>query len=305
MDSVDRIILERLKINCRTSLQALSRITDISANAVKKRIDSLVSSGIIERFIVLLSPLMTDEDTVIAILEFESDQLEKKLLKNLRSSPAVSKVSRLLDGRYIVFGTYYDSEELSDLTLVLRNLDRIKKVEMHSRFLHYWGGKIHFTNAHKEILRCLVEEPRMAVSDIAKETGLHSNTIKETIDQMRESEAVLFTINMSDDINEGHTEVLTKVQWNVGKTNKEHVLEWLQGKFASSYLGEYVSAVEPTLFFNFSVKHVQEVEIVLKKTKESGLVTTIEPLILFPGTMFPDPRQRRLNELLMETGFSS
>lgn len=305
MDSVDRIILERLKINCRTSFQALSRITDISANAVKKRIDSLVSSGIIERFIVLLSPLMTDEDTVIAILEFESDQLEKKLLKNLRSSPAVSKVSRLLDGRYIVFGTYYDSEELSDLTLVLRNLDRIKKVEMHSRFLHYWGGKIHFTNAHKEILRCLVEEPRMAVSDIAKETGLHSNTIKETIDQMRESEAVLFTINMSDDINEGHTEVLTKVQWNVGKTNKEHVLEWLQGKFASSYLGEYVSAVEPTLFFNFSVKHVQEVEIVLKKTKESGLVTTIEPLILFPGTMFPDPRQRRLNELLMETGFSS
>ncbi|MHA2056463.1 MAG: winged helix-turn-helix transcriptional regulator [Candidatus Thorarchaeota archaeon] len=305
MDPVDRIILEKLKINCRTSLQDLSRMTSISANAVKKRINNLESSGVIDNFKVFLSPLMTGEDSVIVILEFETNQLEKKLLKYLSKNQSISKVSRLLDGKYIVFGIYFDAEELSSLTIHLRKLPGIRNVEMHSRFLHYWGGKIDLTGSHRDILRCLIEDPRIPISDIAKETGLPSNAIKEIIDQMRESEAVLFTVNTSDDTNEGSMEVLSKVQWNVGKTSKEHVLGWLQENFASSYLGEYVSATEPTLFFNFTVKHVHEVEIVVKKAKESGLVTTMEPLILFPGTNFPDPRLRRASQLLEETGFSS
>lgn len=305
MDPVDQSILERLKINCRTSLQDLSKISGISTNAVKKRVDSLVTSGVIESFIVLLSPLMTNEDSVIAILEFEKNQGEKNLINNLSSNPSVSKVSKLLDGRYIVFGVYFDSEELSSLTEHLRKLPGIRNVEMYSRFLHYWGGKIRLTSSHHDILRCLIKDPRMPISDIAKETGLPSNEIKEIINQMRESEAVLFTINTLDDTNEESMEVLAKVQWNVGRTSNEHVLGWLQEKFASSYLGEYVSATEPTLFFNFSVNHVQEVEIISQKTAESGLVTTMEPLILFSGTSFPDPRVRRANQILEETGFSS
>ncbi|MHA2303191.1 MAG: AsnC family transcriptional regulator [Candidatus Thorarchaeota archaeon] len=305
MDPVDRVILDRLKINCRTSLQDLSRMTSISANAVKKRINKLESSGVIDSFTIILSPLMTNEDSVIAILEFETEQLEKKLLKNLSKNQSIYKISRLLDGRYIVFGVYFDSEELSSLTMHLRKLPGISNVEMYSRFLHYWGGKIDFTSSHRDILRGLIKDPRMPISDIAKETGLPSNEIKEMINQMRESEAILLTINTLDGTNEESMEVLAKVQWNVGKTSNEHVLGWLQENLASSYLGEYVSATEPTLFFNFVVKHVQEVEIIVKKTKESGLVTTMEPLILFPGTNFPNPRLRRANQLLEETGFSS
>ncbi len=304
METVDRIILERLKINCRTSLQDFSRITGISANEVKKRIDSLVTKGIIKAFIVVPSPLITDENTVISILEFNSEPQEKKLFQDLMSNPSIEKVSRLLDGRYIMFGTYFSPSELSGLTLLLRNLDGIKQVEMYSKFLRYWGGKVTLTNAHKEILRCLVQDPRMTVGEIAKETSLQSDTIKKAIDEMRESEAFLFTID-TPDIKEGSIEVLAKVQWNVGRTSHEHVLGWLQQKYAISYLGEYVSAVDPTLFFNFSVNHVQEVEIIVQKARESGLITTIEPLILFPGIQYHNPRQRRLLDLLMETGFSS
>lgn len=305
MDPVDRIILERLEMNCRTSLQELSQLSDISANEVKKRIDSLEKSGIIENFKVILSPLITKEESVIAILEFETTQNEKKLLNILSNNQSISMVSRLLDERYIVHGIYFNQDELASLTSHLRTLSGILNIEMYSRFINYWGGKIDFTSSHREILRCLLKDPRMPISEITKETGLPSDDIKTIIDQMRESESVLFTVDTSDDMNEGSTEVLTKVQWNVGKTSKEDVLEWLQEKFAQSYLGECVSATEPTLFFNFLVNHVQEVEILIQKAKKSGLVSSIEPLILCPGTKFPDPRLRKLNELLLETGFEA
>ena len=305
MDPVDRIIIERLEVNCRTSLQELARFTDISANEAKKRIESLEKSGIIENFIVVLSPLITNEESVIAILEFETELNEQMLVKILSHNQSVSMVSRLSDGRYIVHGIYFNPEELSTLTSYLRELPNIRNIEIFSRFLNYWGGKIDFTNSHMKILRCLQKDPRMPISEIAKESSLPSRHIKAIINQMRESEAVLFTIDTSDDVYEGNIEVLTKVQWNVGKTSREDVLGWLQEVFAQSYIGESVSASEPTLFFSLLVKHVQEVEIVRKKIKESGFASSVEPLILFPGTKFPDPRMRKLSELLLETGFGA
>ena len=305
IDPIDKIIIDRLKLYCRTSFQELSQLTGESANAVKRRIDNLVESGVIEEFVVILSPQMSDEDTLIAILEFSKEQNEKKLLKILSNNPSVFRVSRLLDGRFIVYGVYFEQGELNSLINHLNTLPQVRNIEIHFKFLHYWGGKIDLTSDHREVLRCVLDDPRMTVSSIASKIGLESNRIKEVIEHLRSSEAVLFTINTSDDLEKKNVEALAKVQWNVGKTSKEEVMQWLREEFGSLRLGESVSAVEPTLFFHFSVNHVQEIEIIVNKTKEFGLVTTIEPLIMFPGIKFSDPRQRRARLLLQETGFSA
>lgn len=304
MDSVDRIILERLKTNCRIGLQVLATKTKVSANEVKKRIDLLLNTGVIQNFTTLLSPQMTNEEQVITILDFETTPDEKSVLKILNDNSAVWKVHRSLEDKYVVVGIYFDHEELTNLTLLYRSLEGIREVEMHSRFLRYWGGKVDLTENHKQTLRCLLVDARMSVADIAKQTGLPSNVVNETINEMRESEAVLFTTNTSDYKMGSKTEVLAKIQWNVGITNHEQVLKWLQDEFPSAYIREFVSVTEPTLFFKFTVNHVQEVEFVMQKAHDSGLISIIESLILFPGTIFPDPRQRRLSELLTETGFS-
>ncbi|MFX1580198.1 MAG: Lrp/AsnC family transcriptional regulator, partial [Promethearchaeota archaeon] len=108
IDPIDQIIIERLRNNCRTSLQELAGVSGISANAVIKRIENLVDSGTIDRFLVLLSPQMSNEDTAIAILEFSNEQNEKNLLGYLSRNPSMYRVYRLLDGRYIVYGIYFD-----------------------------------------------------------------------------------------------------------------------------------------------------------------------------------------------------
>ena len=304
IDSIDQLILDQLQVDCRTSSQDLAVLSGLSANEVMKRIENLQSSGIIREFLVILSPLMTEENSVIAILEFDTDPDEKHLVKRLGDNPSVHRVSRLLDGRYLVLGAYFNQEELRSLTLHLREHHGIRSVELHSRFLHYWGGRIELTNTSREILKCLARNPRMPISEIAKETGFHSSAIKESIDLMRKSEAVLFTLGLGDALNAGSIEVFTKVQWNVGTTSKEQLLDWLQSKFALLNVDDYVSATDPTLFFKFFVKHVREVEAVVREIKESGLAATANPLILSPGTTFPNPRARRVHQVLEETGFS-
>ncbi len=304
MDPIDQKIMDYLAINCRISLQELSKKTGVPAYEVKKRIDILQSSGIIDSFTTLLSPLLTNEDLVIAILDFDIVPKEKDITKVLAGNSSVWKVYRAFEDKYVVFSFYFDQDELSKLALMLRQLPGIGYVEIYSRFARHWGGKIELTPLLKQILRCLVKDARMSVSDIAKITSLDTNTIINSINQMSESESVLFTINTSDFLIDSKIEVLAKIQWNVGKTSQERVSGWLQDTFTNNYLREYVSVVEPTLFFNFTVIHVQEVELVKKKAIQSGLISKITPLILFPGTVFADPRVRKLDEILTETGFS-
>jgi DNA-binding Lrp family transcriptional regulator len=304
MDSVDQNLMDLLAINCRRSLQDLAENTGISANEVMKRIDSLLKSGVIHNFTTLLSPLITNEELTIAILDFDLVPNEKGLLKSLSSSPSVWRVHRALEDKFVIFSIIYGDDELAKLGLTFRGLKGIGRVDIFTRFMRYWGGKIDLTDVHKKILRCLVKDTRMSVADIARKTGLESNAVIHSIDHMRESESVRFTINAADYLKESRIEVLAKIQWNVGKTSQEQVSKWLKASFPLVYIREYVSVVEPTLFFNFTVNHVQEVQIVEEKARESGLISTFTPLILFPETVLSDPRDQRLEDLLTETGFT-
>jgi len=304
MDSVDRKLVDLLAINSRGGLQDLSRKIGVSANEVKKRIESLVKSDVIHDFVTILSPLMTNEELSIAVLDFNLVHDENDLLRALSDCPSVWRVHRALEDKYVVFSVVYSDDELASLAMTYRGLRGIGRVDIFSRFMRYWGGKIDLTDVHKKILRCLIKDTRVSVADIARKTGLESNVVIDSIDYMRESESVLFTINATDYLKESRIEILAKVQWNVGKTSQEQVSNWLQTSFPTVYLREYVSVIEPTLFFNFTVNHVQEVDVVMKRTKESGIISTFTPLILFPGSVLSDPRARRLDEILTETGFS-
>ncbi|MFX1484171.1 MAG: AsnC family transcriptional regulator [Promethearchaeota archaeon] len=303
MDSIEQKIVDLLAINCRISPQDLSKRIGISANDAKRRYDTLIETDVIHEFKTLLSPLITNEELFIAVLDFNVVPSEKDINKALSSNPSVWKVHRALEDNFVVFGFYFSQEELSKLAFTLRSLPGVGYVELHSNFSRHWGGKIALNDNDKMILRCLMENTRMSVADIAKKTGLASTMIYDSIEMMRKSETVLFTINAADYMKQSKIEVLTKIQWNVRDTSQEKVSEWLKESFSSVYLREFVSVTEPTIFFNFIVNHVQDVELVRSKAINSGLISRIAPLILFPGTVFPDPRVKKLDEFLTETGF--
>jgi len=296
--------MDLLAINCRSSLQELSKKTGVSANEVMKRIDALVESDIIHSFTTVLSPMMTDEELSIAILEFNLVPNENEVLQALSQNRSVWRVHRALEDKYVVFGIVYNDDELAALGTTYRSLKGVGIVDIFTSFKRYWGGKIELTATHKNVLRCLAEDARMSVADIARTTGLESYDVIYTINHLRESEAVLFSINASDYLKDSRIEILAKIQWNVGTTSQEQISNLLQTTFPDIYLREYVSVVEPTLFFNFTVNHVQEVSVVTKKAMDSGLISSFTPLILFPETILADPRERRLDDMLTETGFS-
>ncbi len=69
---VDKRILLELSTNCRTPYQGLAKKLDLTVNAVKKRIDKLLSRGIIAKFVLYPSLAMLDAEMMLAILKLDT-----------------------------------------------------------------------------------------------------------------------------------------------------------------------------------------------------------------------------------------
>ena len=285
------------------SFQEISKRTGITRSAVKKRVDRLVESDVIHQFVVRLSPAMTNMEYAFAILDFDSSPNEESLLHTLESSPSITQVSETFDGRFCVFGVYFSTDELSELTSLLWSLENLKEVTLYPKFMVDRGGKMKLTGVHMKILRCLMNDARMSIGDISARTGLTARRVTKAMKQMREYRAIEFTIRLTENIGDRGTEVVTKVDWDVSKALLDDVMEWLKNEFSENYIAGDPLATEPSILIEFTVDRVRDVETISAKLRKSDYITSVESMLLYPAHRFSDPRTMKLDQILNEAGF--
>ena len=303
MDAIDVEIVKLLIRDCRISFQELSNKVGITRSAVKKRVDKLVESNVVHKFVTRLSSAITEMEYVLAILDFKSPPDEENLQLVLSKSISITQVSKTFDGRFCVFGVYFSSDELSEFTTLLWSLNDLRDVELYPKFIHDKGGVMKLTSVHMKILRCLIEDARMSISDISEKTGLTARRVAKSLEQMKESEAVHFTIRLTENIADRGTEVVTKVVWDVNKTTREEVLLYLKNEFRENYIAADPLATEPTIWISFTLNHVRGVEDITTRLLQSEFITYVDSMILYPATRFADPRTRKLDQVLTDAGF--
>ena len=303
MDAIDIELIKLLIQDCRMSYRDLSDRVGISRTAVKKRIDNMVESNIIHKFTVRLSQSMTGMEYLLAILEFDSPLDEASLFSSLEESPLITQVSKTFDERFAVFGVYFTNDDLSGLTTMFWGLKNIKDVKLFPKFLRDKGGKIELTRVHMMILRCLMEDARLSVSSISELTGLTPRKVTSAMTQMRKSRAVVFTIRLTENVTSKGTEVVTVVGWDVKKTSLDEMKHYLQNEFRENYIAADPLATEPTILVEFTVMNIQDIEKISQILQESGFVTSVESLLLYPTKRFSDPRVRKLDAILSEAGY--
>ncbi|MGY5871522.1 MAG: winged helix-turn-helix transcriptional regulator, partial [Candidatus Thorarchaeota archaeon] len=193
MDLIDKGIILDLDRNCRVSYEILARRYNLAANSIKRRIEKLLESGVIQRFTIELSLAMMDSELMLALISTEGLEDEKAFLEKIAENPMVLQVGFLPSGNSAVFAEYVGSQGLSDLGLFFRGLEGVKEVEMHTLLIER-GGKVELTTLRLKVLRCLVQDARMPISEIAEQTGLTAKRVRKVLDQFLDNEVVRFTI---------------------------------------------------------------------------------------------------------------
>jgi len=322
MDLIDKGIFYALDSNCRVSYETLARQFEISANAIKKRVTKLQTSGVLKRFAIWLSLSMIDAEMLVAFIRTDGSQDDEELITSIGNNPMIHRAAYLSNGGIVAFGEYNGAKGLNELSRFLRNQDGVAEVEIHT-LLTEKGGKITFTPIQLKVLDQLRKNARMSIVELAKRTGLTARTIRRVLDQLGgnnpTTRAFVVRENLRPEQRASNEPVHFRSFWNLNagsnisfaarinyseeRGNPAELDAWLRNQYPVAHWYSYASASEPLLFSTFVVQNVGDFEKIHLSLKRGPMVDSVETLVFFPQRHFKGLREIRLEELLAQAGF--
>ncbi|OLS29134.1 MAG: putative HTH-type transcriptional regulator [Candidatus Thorarchaeota archaeon AB_25] len=301
MDSIDKRILLALDENCRLSYQALAEKLGLTATAIKKRMDRLIETGVIEEFSIILKPAMMESDYLIALVFTDGSEDEEEFIEHIGSHLMVVQVGQLATGvgrLYFIHCEYVGAEGLQNLGTFLRTLDSVSSIELHTTMTQR-GEKFDIKKMHLRVLKQLLEDARMQVSEISERSGLTSRRVSRAIQEMSDSNAFWFATRWNLSLGK-NTEFYLKIQYDEQASRMDEIDEWLRDRFPSEYWFSFYSAMEPVMFAKFVTEHFRDAEQISRIIKNAVFSKTIDVLLSYPVTKFPRLGRIRIEEMIRD-----
>ncbi|MGY5860593.1 MAG: winged helix-turn-helix transcriptional regulator [Candidatus Thorarchaeota archaeon] len=301
MDSIDKRILLTLDENCRLSYQALADKFGISANAIKKRMDRLQETGVIEEFSIILKPAMVGSEYLIALVSTDGSEEEEKFIDQLGSHLNIVQVGQLVTGSgrlYFLHCEYMGAEGLQNVGTFLRTMDSVTDIELHTT-LTKSGEKYEIKKLHLKVLKLLLEDARMQVSEISERTGLTARRVSRAIQEMLDSNAFWFAVRWNLSLGRS-TEFYLKVRYDEQSVRMDEIDEWFRETFPLEYWFSFYSAMEPVLFAKFVTDHFRYAEKISRISKAYPHSKSIDVLLSYPVKKFPRLGRVKIVEMIKE-----
>jgi len=303
LDLIDKSMLIALDKNCRLSYQTLAESLGITANAVRKRFDRLISTGVIEEFAIVLKPAMMESEYLVALISTDGSEKEEEFLHQIGSNLNVIQVGQVVTGvgrLYFLHCEYVGAESLHNLGLFLRTIESVTNIELHTTLMQR-GKKFEVKKLHLRVLRCLLKDARMQVSEISEQTGLTARRVSRAIQELLDSDAFWFATRWNLSLG-GNTEFYLKINYDDQMGPKEEVEEWLRNEYPLEYWYSYYSAMEPILFAKFVTEHYRDAEQISRTVKNKVFSKSVDVLLSYPVIKFPRLGRAKLEELLSDAG---
>jgi DNA-binding Lrp family transcriptional regulator len=301
LDSIDKKILIALDENCRLSYQALADNLKITANAVRKRLDRLIESGVIEEFSIILKPEIVGSEYLIALISTDGSENEEDFIELIGSNLNVIQVGQLVtsQGRlYFVHCEYIGAIGLQNLGTFFRTKEPVTEIELHT-ILTKRGKKFEIKKLHLQVLKYLLKDARLQVNEIANLTGLTSRRVSRAIKEMQVSDAFWFATRWYISLG-SNVEFYLKIEYDEQAVEYEEIDEWLRDRYPMEYWFSYYSAVKPILFAKFVTDHFREAEPISRTVKSTSFMKSVDVLLSYPVRKFPRLGRTKIEELIAE-----
>jgi len=303
LDLIDKQMLIALDKNCRLSYQALAENFGITATAVRKRFDRLVTTGVIEEFSIVLRPAMMGSEYLIVLIHTDGLENEEEFIQMIGSNLNVIQVGQLVTGvgrLYFAHCEYVGAEGLHNLGVFLRTLENVTEIELHTTLIQR-GKTFEIKKMHLRVLRCLLEDARMQVSDISERTGLAARRVSRAIQELIDSDAFWFATRWNLSLG-GNAEFYLKIKHDGQVGVKDEIEDWLRNEFSLEYWYSYFSAIEPTFFAKFVTDHFLDSQRISRIVKNNPHIVSVDVLLSYPVTKFPRLGRTKLEKLLTDAG---
>ena len=193
LDSIDLKILNLLGKNSRLSYRNIARTVGLTTKSVKSRVDKMISAKVIERFIVLVNPSILGYKVTCAFA----------LKRNMVNRDLIDRISLVGDVQYkfhvlggaVGFSIVAREGSEDKIELLLKSLQpAILGVAIQNPIYSTKTISYNLTMTDYHIIKQLVQNPRMEISEIGKAISISVKTVRRRLDKMQNNHILEFTI---------------------------------------------------------------------------------------------------------------
>ena len=300
LDKLDLKIISLLSENGRISYRNISTIVDLTPNAVKIRVNKMISSGIIKEFVMRVNPSLFgyEKEFSLTIRNINRKIKEDNIIDKLKLFGEILVFAKQLGGSCIcILAVKEESKEK------IKIIDDILKPAIIEKtiFENYNVPTMKIHNSDLKIIKCLLSNPRMQIENISKETSLSTKTVTRWFEKMKENHIVQFTImrDMSSIQLIGYIEFALLI--NVNNYLYQSVLEKIYQEMA-----EYILFI-PNIYRNniifavFFCANIPMLDLIVTRLQTYNGVEKIELFITTKLSFYQDWLKKEIDKRLYQS----
>jgi DNA-binding Lrp family transcriptional regulator len=306
LDSIDMMILRELLRNCRSSYREIARKIGLSPNATRNRVEKILESGVIRRFVVILNSKAAGVGCFLGLIQTDGAEDIQDFVSRIGENPMVTDVGELVSmsgGGYSVGGDHPSIAMLEEYEAFLRDLDEVQNVEFHTQHAINLGQgcTAKFSRVQLKVLKCLIQDARMQVNEISKMTGLASKTIRTALKELMEGGDIRFTVSFGPAVGE-MVDIMVRITWDDEMISEDELIKWLRSEYPDEFWGPWTSESEEVLFAIFIVGSNLDSQRIAHQIRAAPFVTSSTLLVSLTLTKFPRYLETKLKEIIEESG---
>jgi DNA-binding Lrp family transcriptional regulator len=192
LDSIDLKILNRLARNGRLSYRSIGIAIGLTTKSVKSRVDNMLASGVIHRFLAVVNPSIIGYNGTISVA-LRRTKLNQELIDRISLVGDIQYRFEVLGG-VVGYGIAVQEQNEEKIPLLLGPLQPaiVGLIESHNYNVTQNLKEIDYS-----IIKELIKKPRMDTLEIAKVTSSSPKTVQRRMDKMIENRVLEFSISVN------------------------------------------------------------------------------------------------------------
>ncbi len=257
-------------------------------------------------------------EPINVIIETDGSEHIESLIDQIGKLKPIRMITRFSNRIYGAFAFVAGTADFFELKVNLESFNPVTRVTIHPTLgitpdappkskARSRGQKVVFTQNQLRVLKCLTENVRMPIGEIAKRTHLTSRRISKILRELQDGGGVHFTIRMNylalGDIN---LELI--IRYDESKTGFNEIVRWFQEHYPIEFWSAAQFLDEPTIEISLLVEDPTKVGEITNIVREATFSESVDDYMItsqsYVRMHYRDPSQHHLDELFKEAGLT-
>ena len=266
----------------------------MTSKSVKTRVDKLFSDGVIKRFTIRVNPASFGYRKICLMIIRRNTVTEEEIMNHLRLVGHVVMYVENIGGTSM-FGLIMKEESEEKIQLLIETL---KPAYVQGIFINREKtSKKDLNRTDLRIISCLLSNPRMELSHIAKQLSLSGKTVARRFDIIKNQHIMGFTLEHNPNVTINYMRFLLIVHTEKGLRNKVRYLIYHELK-ENIHFDLPIVYPENIIAFILYSQEVFAIDAIISKIERFKGVLTTEFFIPRALTSYEDWLLKEIDDLI-------